>query len=127
MLSVLVAAGVGVLLGVVTGVVFWKANARVNVTQRQLNKIENKLHAAGAVWLAELLEDAIVGDLRSLELRAKAFVESEDITEFFLQNVSFPLTTYTIKETATYYPDLFAKIAAEVDKNKVVRKSAKET
>jgi len=125
MLPVLIAIGVGVALGIVTAIVLWRANSRINTVQRQLNRIENKLSAAGAVWLAELLEDAIVGDTKALELRAKSFVESEDITDFFLQNISFPLTLYTIKETAQYYPELFDRIVSEVNLHKTVKKGAK--
>ena len=125
MLPVLIAIGVGVALGVVTAIILWRANSRINTVQRQLNRIENKLRAAGAVWLAELLEDAIVGDMKALELRAESFVESEDITDFFLQNVSFPLTLYTIKETAQYYPELFAQIVNEVNLHKAVKRNSK--
>lgn len=121
MLSIIFSVGVGIALAVVTGIVFLRVNNKVNATQRKLNKIENKLAAAGASWLAELLEDAVVGDVSSVELRARALVEAEDSTQFFLDNVSYPLTIYTIKETARYYPDLYAKIVEEVNANKPVK------
>lgn len=126
MTSVLIAIGVGIVLGIVTGIAFVWINRRVNTIQRKLNKIENKLAAAGATWLAELLEDAIVGDARSIELRVRAFLEAEDSTQFFLDNITFPLTIYTIKETARYYPALFAKIVEEISANDpTLRKNSK--
>lgn len=121
MLSVLVAIGVGIALAVVTGIVFLRTNSKINTVQRKLNKIENKLAAAGSTWLAEFLEDAVVGDVTSVEMRARALIEAEDSTQFFLDNISFPLTIYTIKETARYYPDLYNKIVEEVAANKPVK------
>lgn len=110
MLPWLVAVAVGVVLGVVTGVVFWRVNARVNVYQHQLNKLENRLAAAGADWLASILEDAVVGDLVALRIKIREFIESNDVTEFFLDRIALPLAVYAAKSTAQDYPDKFERI-----------------
>lgn len=114
MLSILVAVGVGVVLAIVTAFLVYRVDVRVNVTQRQLNKVENRLAAAGSFWLSELFADLIVGDVKSAELKIRQFVEADDTTLFFLDNVAFPLALYTIKETKAYYPDKYAQLVKEV-------------
>lgn len=113
--TILVAVGVAVVLAVVTGVVFWKVNNKINLVQRNLNKLENKLSAAGAEWLADIFADAIVGDASSLYHKLAMFVESDDITKFFIDNVGLGITIYTIKEAAEYYPEYFNKIKKVFD------------
>lgn len=115
LVSILVAVGVAAVLGIVTAVVFWRMNSRVNVIQRNLNKLENKLSAAGAEWLADIFADAVVGDAGSLYHKLAMFVESDDITAFFLNNVAMGITEYTIRTTAADYPELFNRIKQLVD------------
>jgi len=110
LVQVLIAVGVAVVLAVITAIIFWKINSRVNTVQRNLNKLENKLSAAGAEWLADILADAVIGDARSLYYKLSAFVESDDIPEFFIDKVGMGVTEYTIRECAKYYPDRLAAI-----------------
>jgi len=46
-----------------------------------LNKLENKLSAADAEWLAVVFEDAVVGDATSLYHKLTMFVENDDIND----------------------------------------------
>lgn len=115
LVQILIAVGVAVVLGLVTAIIFWKINSRVNTVQRNLNKLENKLSAAGAEWLADILADAVIGDAKSLYYKLSAFVESDDIPEFFIDKVGMGVTEYTIRECAKYYPDRLAAIKRVMD------------
>jgi hypothetical protein len=115
LVSILIAIGVGIVLAIVLGVIYYKVNANINTTQRNLNKIENRLSAAGAQWLAGLFEDLIVGDVRSASIHCRQFIEADDVTGFFLDNIAVPLAEYSIKETASYYPEKFARLKALVE------------
>jgi len=110
LIQILIAVGVAVVLGIISAIFFWKINTKINVVQRNLNKLENKLSAAGAEWLADVLSDAVVGDARSLFYKLSTFVESDDITEFFIDKVGMGITLYTIRECAAYYPERLAAI-----------------
>lgn len=110
LITILVAVGVAVVLGVITSIIFLKVNNKINQVQRNLNKLENKLSSAGAEWLADILADGVVGDASSLYHKLSAFVESDDITQFFLDKIGMGVTEYTIRESAQYYPEYYAKI-----------------
>ena len=115
MVPYLIAAGVGLVLGVITIAVIHKMNTKVNTVQRSLNKLENKFHECGVNWVGNLLEDLVVGDVAAVYYKLKQFIEQDDITGFFLNELGMPITLYSIRETATYYPELFAKIQAAMD------------
>lgn len=115
MLAYLIAIGVGVLLAVITGTVFYKINTKTNVYQRQLNKLENRLDAAGARWLADLFAAAVIGDLATVEVHLKQFIEADNMTGFFMDNISMPLTMYTIQQSTLHYPDKLTVIKNTVD------------
>jgi len=115
LVPILVAIGVALILGLVTAMIFWKVNSKINVVQRNLNKLENRLSAAGADWLADILADGVIGDTSSLYHKLSSFVESDDITLFFLDNIGMGVTEYTIRETAQYYPEKFDKIVRLVE------------
>lgn len=64
--------------------------------QRLVNKLENKFAAQGATWVAELLENIVVGDEEELIRQLTEWVEAEDITKFFNEKVSDPITVYNL-------------------------------
>lgn len=116
MTSILIAAGVGLVLGIITLIIWFRVNARVNLLQRGANKLENRLRAAGAEWLGDLLEDAVVGDVTAFSYKVRDLVEHSDSTQFFLERIAVPIAIYAIRETRENYPDLFDKLSAEVNK-----------
>lgn len=115
LVPILVAVGVSAVLGLITALLWWRSNVKVNQLQRALNKLENKLSAAGAEWLAGVLEDAIVGDLTTLGYKLATFVESDDITNFFIENIGMGVSEYTLRETAKYYPEKFNQLKQIVE------------
>ena len=114
LLPILIAVGVGIGLGVLYVVISLYVNSRVNNIQRVFNKVENKLDAAGAEWLSDVLEDAIVGDAHGAYVKLKMLIEAKDTEEFFLKNVAVPLGQYAIRQTARDYPDMFNLLVNEL-------------
>lgn len=127
MWPIIIAVGVGVVAAIVLGIVVYKANSYVNDIQYKLNKVENRLDAAGASWLAKFISAAVVGDASSLRIYCEQFIEQDDITGFFLDNISLPLAKYSIKETAEYYPEKFEVLVQEVEASKALAERKAET
>lgn len=110
LISILIAVGIASVLGIITAVIIWRVNFRINSVQRNLNRLENALSAADCRWLSDVLADFVVGDVSSLHHKLREFVESDDITEFFIDKIGMGVTEYTIRETAKYYPERFERI-----------------
>lgn len=126
LVPILIAVGVGVGLGVLYTVVSLYVNSKVNNIQRVFNKIENKLDAAGAEWLSDVLEDAIIGDAHGAYVKLKMMIEAKDTEEFFLKNVAVPLAQYAIRQTVRDYPDMYNMLVNEFKATVPAENSAEE-
>jgi len=119
LVPILIAVGVGVGLGIIFLLISAVVNSRINNVQRVFNKIENKLDGAGAEWLSDVLEDAIIGDAHGCYVKLKMFIEAKNSEEFFLRNVAVPLAKYAIRETRRNFPSMFEEIIAELPEGMV--------
>jgi len=110
MWSILTAVGVGIVLALVTVVIYSYVNSRVNAAQKALNKIENRMREANCTYLADLLEALIVGDVADAFRKANTLIETPDSNEFFLQNIGLPITRYTILNSVRDYPAIYEEV-----------------
>lgn len=94
-----------IVVGLIVAVLYRKADNASDDLQRRINKLENAFSEAGASWMAELLEDMVVGDLSEIGHKLRAFAEAKDTEAFFLENIARPCGLYARRVDA-------AKVAA---------------
>lgn len=102
-----------VLVGLLIFFVASRVDKKIDILQRRINKLENMFAAAGTTWMAEFLEDLVVGDRQAIVARIRQLVEADDTTEFFLRQVAVPCAQFAIRKTRGDYPDLYKTLVEE--------------
>lgn len=64
--------------------------------QRAINKLENQFARMGASWLAELLEDMVVGDERAIVGKTREIIEAVNTEKALVEKVGRPIALWTV-------------------------------
>lgn len=114
MLDWIIGIGIALAIGAVVGRIAWKkydqVDGQMDDFQRSVNRLENLFARSEASWMAEVLEDIVVGDAEAGIIKIREMIEAPDTTLFFLDNIAIPCAVFAIRETVDKYPERFAKI-----------------
>ncbi len=95
-------------VGVIAFIVWRKTDKAIDDKQRQINKLENEFAKCGASWMAELLEDIVVGDSAALVGKLRHLIEGDTVL-VFNQEIAIPITRYTMENNEELRKELLAK------------------
>ena len=97
---------------VAIGIIFYwlwrKADKAIDDKQRQINKLENEFAKCGASWMAELLEDIVVGDSAALVGKLRHLIEGDTVL-VFNQEIAIPITRYTMENNEELRKEIMKK------------------
>ncbi len=111
-IGVLVAIGIGLVLAIIAFVLFRRADAAADNLQRRLNRLENLFAQAGSTWMAEFLEDMVVGDESVIMHKLKDLYEATNTVDVFMDKIGMPIASFALRNAT---PEQMKKLLANIN------------
>ena len=89
-------AAAGFTAAVVVFLLFVLFDRKTDSLQRAINKLENQFARMGASWLAEFLEDMVVGDERAIVGKTREIIEAVNTEKALVEKIGRPITLWTV-------------------------------
>ena len=103
-------AAAGFAAAVVVFVMFVLVGRKTDNLQRAINKLENHFSRMGATWLAEFLEDIVVGDERAIVGKTREIIEAVNTEKALVEKIGRPIALWTVDFAKRNDPALFDEL-----------------
>lgn len=104
----------GFAAAVVVFLMFVLLDRKTDNLQRAINKIENQLTRMGAFWLAEFLEDMVVGDERAIVGKTREIIEAVNTEKALVEKIGRPIALWTADFAKRNDPALFDELKKSI-------------
>jgi len=122
----LIAAGVGIALGIILFILWKKVDKKIDDMQRAVNYLENAFAAWGSSWMSEFLANIVVGDEEAITRKIRDFFHADNKKAFFTDKIAFPIAKYVLREFNTLTPEQQKDLEQTLTASKLILQQQKE-